>query len=203
MEPAPESRLRRAFLHLSCSLCTISQVIRTSLLVRLRRTLDAPMGAHRGEDSFGVGFERGDVEPCLEAFGVFLSTRRAVTAANERRPVHPGWRSSRWIFRRPRAAPTQAPPRWRKPKPDAAPPSRPTASSRARSCRPRRQPRARRPQGGRAAFSTWSPSSTGRAGRFCRGASPIRWTRRSALPRSTTLWRGTASRRFSTPIVNG
>src|SRR5271167_1479415 len=33
---------------------------------------DAPMGAHGLEDGLGVGFERGDVEPCLEAFGAGL-----------------------------------------------------------------------------------------------------------------------------------
>src|SRR3954452_8588382 len=42
LEPAPGSRLRRAFLHLSCSLCTIGQFIANLPFLRLRRTLDLP-----------------------------------------------------------------------------------------------------------------------------------------------------------------
>src|SRR4051812_34014459 len=40
LEPAPGSGLRRAFLHLSCSLCTIGQFIANLPFLRLRRTLD-------------------------------------------------------------------------------------------------------------------------------------------------------------------
>src|SRR4051794_22694734 len=42
LEPAPGSRLRRAFLHLSCSLCTIGQFIANLPFLRLRRTLNGP-----------------------------------------------------------------------------------------------------------------------------------------------------------------
>src|SRR3954467_5550059 len=42
LEPAPGSGLRRAFLHLSCSLCTIGQFITNLPFLRLRRTPDAP-----------------------------------------------------------------------------------------------------------------------------------------------------------------
>jgi hypothetical protein len=50
-------------------------------------------------------------------------------------------------FPRPRAAPAPARPRWRKPKPDAARPSRPRLSSnRAASCRPLRSPRVQPPR---------------------------------------------------------
>src|SRR5215208_6441565 len=43
LEPAPGSGLRRAFLHLSCSLCTIGQFIANLPFLRLRRTLDRPV----------------------------------------------------------------------------------------------------------------------------------------------------------------
>src|SRR4051794_26787484 len=43
LEPAPGSGLRRAFLHLSCSLCTIGQFIANLPFLRLRRTLDGPV----------------------------------------------------------------------------------------------------------------------------------------------------------------
>src|SRR3954463_9120097 len=46
LEPAPGSGLRRAFLHLSCSLCTIGQFIANLPFLRLRRTLNAPMRPH-------------------------------------------------------------------------------------------------------------------------------------------------------------
>src|SRR6185437_8573993 len=46
LEPAPGSRLRRAFLHLSCSLSTIGQFIANLPFLRLRRTLESP--AHGG-----------------------------------------------------------------------------------------------------------------------------------------------------------
>ena len=42
LEPAPESRLRRAFLHLPCSLCTVCQFMLNFLSVRLRRTFNFP-----------------------------------------------------------------------------------------------------------------------------------------------------------------
>src|SRR3954447_24756929 len=45
LEPAPGSGLRRTFLHLSCSLCTIGQFIANLPFLRLRRTLDAPAQA--------------------------------------------------------------------------------------------------------------------------------------------------------------
>src|SRR6185437_14542963 len=45
LEPAPGSGLRRAFLHLSCSLCTIGLFIANLPFLRLRRTLDAPAQA--------------------------------------------------------------------------------------------------------------------------------------------------------------
>ncbi len=47
LEPAPGSRLRRACLHLPCSLGTVSQLILNLLSVRLRRTLNAPMPPYR------------------------------------------------------------------------------------------------------------------------------------------------------------
>src|SRR3954451_23848729 len=43
LEPAPGSGLRRAFLHLSCSLCTIGQFIANLPFLRLRRTLNPPV----------------------------------------------------------------------------------------------------------------------------------------------------------------
>ena len=56
------------------------------------------MRAHGGEDGFGVGFEGSNVEAGLEAFAAgFLSVRLAVTAASERRPFQPGWRSARQL----------------------------------------------------------------------------------------------------------
>jgi hypothetical protein len=51
LEPAPGSGLRRAFLHLSCSLCTIGQFIANLPFLRLRRTPDGPVvpdGAREG-----------------------------------------------------------------------------------------------------------------------------------------------------------
>src|SRR4051794_58566 len=47
LEPAPGSGLRRAFLHLSCSLCTIGQFITNLPFLRLRRTLDRPAQPRR------------------------------------------------------------------------------------------------------------------------------------------------------------
>src|SRR5215212_9036216 len=51
LEPAPGSGLRRAFLHLSCSLCTIGQFIANLPFLRLRRTPNGPVvpdGAREG-----------------------------------------------------------------------------------------------------------------------------------------------------------
>jgi hypothetical protein len=55
-----------------------------------------PVGAHGGEDGSGIGFERGDGRGGVSrvSWPIFLSTRRAVTAANERRPFQSGWRSA-------------------------------------------------------------------------------------------------------------
>jgi putative transposase len=50
-----------------------------------------------------------------------------------------------------------------------------------------------------AAFSIWSPSSTGRAERFFPGGCRTRWTRRSAWRRWRRRWPDTVSRRSSTP----
>jgi hypothetical protein len=52
----------------------------------------------------------------------------------------------------------------------------------------------------RGRFSGARSTSIGRAARFWHGASPIRWTHRSASLRSRTPWRGSANRRYSTPI---
>ena len=46
LEPAPGSRLRRAYLHLPCSLGTVSQLILNLLSVRLRRTVSRPGESH-------------------------------------------------------------------------------------------------------------------------------------------------------------
>jgi len=46
LEPAPGSRLRRACLHLPCSLGTVSQLILNLLSVRLRRTVSRPGESH-------------------------------------------------------------------------------------------------------------------------------------------------------------
>jgi hypothetical protein len=52
LQPAPESRLRRASLHLPCSLCTVRQFILNFLSVRLRRTLDLPPRSTTTHHSF-------------------------------------------------------------------------------------------------------------------------------------------------------
>src|SRR4051794_3576636 len=54
LEPAPGSGLRRAFLHLSCSLCTIGQFIANLPFLRLRRTLNAPVPADRPDQDSGI-----------------------------------------------------------------------------------------------------------------------------------------------------
>src|SRR4051794_19583952 len=64
LEPAPGSGLRRAFLHLSCSLCTIGQFIANLPFLRLRRTLDGPVvpdGVREGRSGqhHGRGVEGG------------------------------------------------------------------------------------------------------------------------------------------------
>src|SRR3954468_21215050 len=61
LEPAAGSGLRRAFLHLSCSLCMIGQFITNLPFLRLRRTLDGPMGAHRLGQTGRIERGRGDV----------------------------------------------------------------------------------------------------------------------------------------------
>ena len=50
------------------------------------------------------------------------------------------------------------------------------------------------------AFCIWWRLSTGPAGRFWRGACRTRWIRALAPRRSTKRWRGTARRKYSTPI---
>lgn len=82
LQPAPESRLRRALLHLLCSLCTVRQFISNFLSVRLRRTFDAPVLTRQVQQSCGIGrkrFQRGDAvhgltglfsAPTLRAFPV-------------------------------------------------------------------------------------------------------------------------------------
>ena len=50
-----------------------------------------------------------------------------------------------------------------------------------------------------AAFSTWSPSSTGRAGRFSPGGCRTPWTPRSAWRRWRRRWPAMANRTSSTP----
>ena len=52
----------------------------------------------------------------------------------------------------------------------------------------------------RRAFCIWWRLSTGPAGRFWRGACRTRWIRALASRRSTKRWRGTARRKYSTPI---
>jgi hypothetical protein len=52
----------------------------------------------------------------------------------------------------------------------------------------------------RSAFCIWWRLSTGPAGRFWRGACRTRWIRAFVSPRSTKRWRGTARRKYSTPI---
>src|SRR3954462_4474680 len=54
LEPAPGSGLRSAFLHLSCSLCTIGQFITNLPFLRLRRTLNAPVSADGTGEELGV-----------------------------------------------------------------------------------------------------------------------------------------------------
>jgi hypothetical protein len=52
LEPASGSRLRRAYLHLSCSLCTKLQflfILNLLFFVRLWHTLDGPVGPHQGQ----------------------------------------------------------------------------------------------------------------------------------------------------------
>src|SRR3954452_16212600 len=66
LEPGPGSGLRRAFLHLSCSLCTIGQFIANLPFLRLRRTLDAPMGAHRLGQTGRIERGGGDVVAPLD-----------------------------------------------------------------------------------------------------------------------------------------
>src|SRR3954462_8651916 len=62
LEPAPGSGLRRAFLHLSCSLCTIGQFITNLPFLRLRRTLDAPATDEPAQDVHRVGVQVGAQE---------------------------------------------------------------------------------------------------------------------------------------------
>src|SRR4051794_24514414 len=58
LEPAPGSGLRRAFLHLSCSWCTIGLFIANLPFLRLRRTLDGPMASHDHGQAFGWQAQR-------------------------------------------------------------------------------------------------------------------------------------------------
>ena len=53
----------------------------------------------------------------------------------------------------------------------------------------------------RAAFSIWSPSSTGRAGRFWPGGCRTRWTHRSAWRRSRRRWPSMARLRQAQPEI--
>jgi len=50
------------------------------------------------------------------------------------------------------------------------------------------------------AFCIWWRSSTGHSRAVWRGACRIRWIRDFCIVRSTKLWRGTARRKYSTPI---
>src|SRR5258705_13624779 len=52
----------------------------------------------------------------------------------------------------------------------------------------------------RLAFCIWWRLSTGPPGQFWRGACRTRWIRAFASRRSTKHWRGTANRKYSTPI---
>src|SRR4051794_15578205 len=70
LEPAPGSGLRRAFLHLSCSLCTIGQFIANLPFLRLRRTLDAPMRAHGLSAARGRERGGGDVKAPLNGAAI-------------------------------------------------------------------------------------------------------------------------------------
>src|SRR3954468_4517173 len=66
LEPAPGSGLRRAFLHLSCSLCMIGQFIANLPFLRLRRTLDPPMGANRTGEGQSIQKSRREIVPVRE-----------------------------------------------------------------------------------------------------------------------------------------
>src|SRR3954452_14031043 len=75
LEPAPGSGLRRAFLHLSCSLCTIGQFIANLPFLRLRRTLNAPVPADRPDQDSGI-----IVAACQEVADLGLDRAGAVDA---------------------------------------------------------------------------------------------------------------------------
>ena len=128
-----------------------------------------------------------------------LREQATVNDPAQRHPVHPSqiyaWKKQGWTMRRGRlsqAARQQS-------RAGAQDSSLPLARSDDRPAEPSLSGPLTPTSRSAADFSIWSPSSTGRAGRFFPGGCRTRSTRLSIWRRSRTRWPDTANRRSSTP----
>src|SRR4051794_23799868 len=76
LEPAPGSGPRRAFLHLSCSLCTIGQFIANLPFLRLRRTASRPEEFHLRPLTERCGSLSAHTAPTKQPVGILRDVER-------------------------------------------------------------------------------------------------------------------------------